>query len=489
MKKTTAGVPGAPGGRVAKNTAILFASKVASKPLSLVYIFIVARALGVESFGKYSFILTFAGFFGVLADFGLKTPLQRAVARDRQRTSLYVANALLIKTGITIAAVAVFHAAASIFGYFSTYGILLYAGLAIVVLDSLTETLFHVFRAHEIFKYEALVCVARAGLLLLLTVIVVRLWEGLLPILLVMLVSIGLGVAFVVLVYLKRFTSGGFTYDGRIARDFLRMSLVFGFGSGLYTLYNKIDILMLERMVGQRSVGVYAAAYTLLENMEVVSMVFTAAFMPFLFRVLAVSREEAIGACRRSLGYLLAVGMPAAVILTLLSREVIGLLYGAQYAASGPALAILVWAAPLRYAFAVLATLLIAHDREGTGLVVGALGVPANVLMNLALIPLYAHAGAAAATVATEILMLILQVVFMMKYVGNVPVPEGLARLTFANLLLGLLLWAIRPLGLFPALAIALGAYLLLLRLTGFLTRERWEFVLHLIDRQEKQGQ
>jgi O-antigen/teichoic acid export membrane protein len=456
---------------------MLLASKMASKPLSLLYIFLVARVLGVESFGKYSFILTFAGFFAVLADFGLKTPLQRSVARDRERTSLYVTNAFLIKAALSLATIAVFYAAAVLMGYTASYGTLLYVGLAIMLIDSVTEAFLHVFRAHEILKYEAMIGVVRVSLMLLFTVLVVELGKGLLSVLLVMLFSVTVAGIYVASVYSKKFSTGGGGYDRKIAGGFLRMALVFGLGSGLYTVYNKIDILMLERMVGQRSVGVYAAAYTLLENLEVVSIVYTAAFMPFLFRLLAGSREEAIGACGRSLGYLLAAGLPAALGLAFLSGEVIGLLYGSAYAASSPALAVLVWAAPLRYAFAVLTALLIAHDREATGLVVGGLGVLANVLMNLALIPAYAHQGAAVATVVTEVCMLALQVVFVKKYVGTVPVPNGFAKLLFANVLLGIIIWAARPLGLLAVILIAFASYILLLRLTGFLTRKEWDLM------------
>jgi O-antigen/teichoic acid export membrane protein len=460
--------------RIARNTALLFASKIASKPLFLLYIFLVARHLGVESFGTYSFVLTFAGFFAVLADFGLKTPLQRAIARDTRRTSIYVTNAILIKAALSLVTVAAFHAAAVLLGYSSSYGILLYVGLAIVLLDSMGETILHVFRAHQVLKYEALVGIARGILMLLLAYLVMMLGGALFSLLIIMLVTVSIVTGFVAGVYVKRFSTGGGRYERKIAGDFLGMALVFGLGSGLYTLYNKIDILMLERMVGQGAVGVYAAAYTLLENLEVVSIVYTASFMPFLFRALAGSRAEALKACGSSLSWLLALGLPAATMLTLLSSEVVGFLYGAEFAASSPALAVLVWTAPVKYAFAVLSMLLIAHDREATGLVLGALGVLVNVLMNLALIPVYAQLGAAIATLGTELLMLGLQAAFVARYVGTVPLPKGSARLLVSNVLLGAIIWAARPLGLLPVLLLACTSYLVLLSLTGFLTRKEW---------------
>lgn len=467
--------------RVARNTIILLASKFISKPLYLIYIFLIARALGVEDFGRYSFAITFAGFFVILADFGLKTPVQRAIARDRDLTSLYLINALWIKVVLTLVAIAVFYGTVVISGYGSLYGAILYVALAIVVIDSGSQMLYQVFRAHEVMHYEAVVNVLRLAFMLILTLLVIEMGYGLMTILLVMLLSITLALSFNSVIYSKKCSTGGGRCDWKVARNFLKMAVVFGLGSGLYTLYSKIDIVMLERMAGQRSVGLYAAAYTLLENLEIICVVYIAAFMPHLFRTLTVSKERALHQSGRSIGYLLLIGLPTATGLSMLSGDVIELLYGADFAPSAAALAVLIWAVPVKYTFMVLSALLIALDKEKTGLYTGTLGVCVNILLNMLLIPLYAHLGAAIATLITETLILVFQCYFVHRYAGVIPLPVGSIKLVASNVILAICIWPIRDWGLLPVAPIAILAYAFLLYITGFFTTGEEDFLREMI--------
>jgi O-antigen/teichoic acid export membrane protein len=466
--------------RIARNTAILLSSKFISKPLYLIYIFLVASSLGVEGFGKYSFCLTFAGFFIIIADFGIKTPVQRAIARDRENTSLYFFNALLIKIALALVTIAAFHVVVVLSGYSESYGSILYVALAILILDSGIQMFYNVFRAHEVMHYEALIGVLRLVIMLLATLVVIRLGYGLMAILFVMLLSMVLSIVLNGGFYRFRFSTGRGGFSWPVARGFLKMTVVFGLGSGLYTLYGKIDILMLERMVGQHCVGLYAASYTLFENLEIISIVYASALMPFIFRVLSESRERALRACEKSIGYLLLLGIPMAVGLAIMSKDVISLLYGADFISSAPALTILVWVIPLKYAFTVLAVLLIALDREITGVYTGVLGTCVNILLNLWLIPKYAHHGAAGATFVTEALILVFQLLLVKRYAQVIPVPVGILKLLFANLILALVVWTFSDFGLLIVVPSGALVYTLTLYFTKYFTGEERDFLREL---------
>lgn len=52
------------GRTILKNSAFLIAADVLRRAFSLVTVLIVARSLGVEGFGQYSFVLSFVGLFG-----------------------------------------------------------------------------------------------------------------------------------------------------------------------------------------------------------------------------------------------------------------------------------------------------------------------------------------------------------------------------------------------------------------------------------------
>jgi O-antigen/teichoic acid export membrane protein len=56
--------------RIAKNTAVLLLSQIASYILGFFFIMYTARYLGAEGFGILSFALAFTGIFGVLVIWG-----------------------------------------------------------------------------------------------------------------------------------------------------------------------------------------------------------------------------------------------------------------------------------------------------------------------------------------------------------------------------------------------------------------------------------
>jgi O-antigen/teichoic acid export membrane protein len=267
----------------------------------------------------------------------------------------------------------------------------------------------------------------------------------------------------------------------RLVSDFLRMAFVFGLGSGLYTLYSKIDVVMLERMVGQEAVGVYTAAYTLLENLEVVSIVFTAAFMPYVIRILMTSEERAFTDSRRSMCYLLLLGIPTAILLAVFAEPVVSLLYGSAFGSSAVVLRVIIPALPVKYAFAILAIYLIANNREITGLYSGALGVVLNVILNLFLIPRFAEMGAAVATAVTESVVLVLQFVFVLMYTGRTLYPVNLRKILVANLLLAVFVLLARNVGAVLTVVSAVLLYGFILFAMGFFRREERVFIREVI--------
>ncbi len=477
MSQTPETVPFETARRVARNTVILLSSKFISKPVYLIYIFLIARHLGVEGFGRYSFCLTFAGFFMIIADFGLKTPLQRAITRERGKTSLYFINALLIKIVLAITTIAMYYGAVFLFGYDASYGNILYVALAIVIVDSGTQFLYNVFRAHEIMHYEALIGVIRLCLMLGITFVIIQAGYGLTAILLVMLGCVILALSVTAFIYRSRFSTGGGEFKWEIARDFLKMSVVFGVGSGFYTFYSKIDILMLERMVGQHAVGLYSAAYTLIENLEIIGVVYASAFMPFLFKVLSESKERAHRACERSIGYLFLVGFPIAIGLGLMSEEVITLLYGPDFFASSAALSILIWVVPMKYMFMILAVLIIALNREVAGIYTGLAGVIVNVLLNLWLIPILAHRGAAIATLCTELLLVLFQIYLVKRYAKEIPLPPGLWKLFLSNIVFAAAILVFRGYGLYVVVPAGALTYIAALYVTRYFTGEEKDFL------------
>ena len=92
--------------RITANFLSLAVSEIISKLLQLLVFIYLARVLGKESFGIFSFAVAFSLLIVIIADFGLSTFLIREISRNKKAASKYLSNALISKIFLTLTAIA-----------------------------------------------------------------------------------------------------------------------------------------------------------------------------------------------------------------------------------------------------------------------------------------------------------------------------------------------------------------------------------------------
>src|SRR4030042_3732768 len=80
-----------------QNTTYYTLALVFQKILAFIYFTFLARGLGVEDLGKYTFAFSFTTIFSVFVDVGLSSVLTREIAKDRNKTPEILANVLGVK--------------------------------------------------------------------------------------------------------------------------------------------------------------------------------------------------------------------------------------------------------------------------------------------------------------------------------------------------------------------------------------------------------
>jgi O-antigen/teichoic acid export membrane protein len=239
--------------------------------------------------------------------------------------------------------------------------------------------------------------------------------------------------------------------DGR-AIAWIRESWPLFVNQLLQGLFFRIDAALLPALAGPAVAGTYAAAYKVCEGAGIASSSFTLALFPRLART-----NDLSAAYRLALRLLLQLAFPLAAGTALLAEPIVGLVGGANYLPdSATALAILIWFLPLSYANGLTQYVLIASGRQR--LLTGAFLVAFafNVAANLVLIPIYGYVGAAAVTIASE---LVLMVPFQ---VGAAKVAPGVSPWVearypiLATLLMAPVVWWVRD-SLGPLVAIVVG--------------------------------
>jgi len=229
------------------------------------------------------------------------------------------------------------------------------------------------------------------------------------------------------------------------------------------------DLIILRFFRDATVVGWYAAAYTLISFLANLGLTFGYAVMPQVARA-ATEPGRAASLVRDSLVFALALTLPIAAGGLFVATDLVRLVFGDAYAASGPPMVILLWSVPVAWLRSVSQLSLVALGRQRSVLGVTALGALITVALDLAVIPRYGMVGAAAVTVAAEVVRFVAMQVVLAR--AGIPTP-GLPvwwRPVLGTVVMAGVLMAIRA----PAvLLVGLGAvaYLVVMLGTGALRR------------------
>ena len=83
---------------ILKNTLLRWVAEIFSKILWLVFVVLLARNLGIEKFGMFSFALSFAGMFIILVELGTHQIISREISKDSFQARRYLRNGIGIKS-------------------------------------------------------------------------------------------------------------------------------------------------------------------------------------------------------------------------------------------------------------------------------------------------------------------------------------------------------------------------------------------------------
>lgn len=417
--------------RVALNTALLAAGRVALAASGLVGVAVATRYLGADRFGSLTLGLVFVSVLTLASDFGLYTIAGRELAKHPDRERHLLANVLAM--GIVVAAASI---ALGLAVMLALYGgrlpvrdaILILGAQLLVAAPGGTAVALMTARQRA---FPAMVAAVVSSLAFLAWLAVaVALDLGYLWI--VAGYALGATVnATLPLAFAPEVLRAGLAYDRDLWRQLARWVVPQGLVLVLGVLYFRIDTFLLGELSSDREVALYGAAYRVIEVLSLLPAYFMATIFPELARAEPRSARLATlmdGALRGAL----VLAVPVVVLFVVLAPETIAVIGGAEFAEATPLLRILTAAVAFLFLNTVFFSALVALNRQGDLLVRALLALVVNVALNLVLIPRADALGAAWAVLATEALLLALSAWAFTK-VGALPRPHRPLRVLLAG--------------------------------------------------------
>jgi len=230
-------------------------------------------------------------------------------------------------------------------------------------------------------------------------------------------------------------------------------------------IYNS-DVFFLRVMRSTEVVGFYAAAYTLISFLVNICTLYGMTLLPALTRLGKNTAEER-NLYHTALAQVFAVALPISVGGMFVANAVIQLGFGRNYGASVRILEVLIWSI-LPFAFRVVPwSALIAHGHQQLVLRATAYAVVANIVLNFVLIHFYGALGAAAATIATELLAGVFTFYYGVREGLTMAPQRRFWRPVVSVLIMSGALWFLRDAHIALQLGAAAGTYGVALFLVG----------------------
>jgi O-antigen/teichoic acid export membrane protein len=197
-------------------------------------------------------------------------------------------------------------------------------------------------------------------------------------------------------------------------RLIIKQSFPFALLILLMTFYNRVDSVMLERMLdnGNRFAGIYAAAYRLLDAFSMIAYLFAVILLPLFSRMLKI-KENILPIIRISFSMLFVFSTYIALFCAFNSQQLMSIMYHDLQAESAKVFTILIFCFIPVSATYIFGTLLTANGSLKKLNIIAFSGMLLNIGLNLFIIPKFLATGAASVSLATQSITAILQMIYV----------------------------------------------------------------------------
>lgn len=421
------------------DVALTFSRQFLAGLMQLGQVLIIARLLGPEGAGVFAVALLLPTMLSQIFNLGLNSANVYFVASLQfQLEEVWAASrdAMTVMgiVGLAAAAVVILNWGAVLFPGVSQSVLL--SAMLIYPTSLLAGVVAGLFQALQDFRAFNLTVLVQPTLSL---VGMVVLWVfnriDLVSVVLVLTASHAVALS-VALNLLRRKTTLLASGTGRMT--YLKVALVYGlkahFSNLLSFINYRLDLFLVNLIAGPASAGLYAVAVRLAEQLWIISQAVSTVIFP---RLSAMTEDKTVRGIFTSLmaRWVLWITLGGAAVLALIASPLIVLLFGAAFEGAAFALLILLPGIVLFACARVLANDFAASGRVSINLTLSLLVLIVNTIANLALIPTFGIAGAAAATTLAYCLTLVAYLV-LQRAINNqdwqsfiLPTEEDVARL------------------------------------------------------------
>ena len=390
-----------------KDSAVYIGGSIIVQILGFVGLILLMRYLPVAEYGKYIYIIEFISIFAFFSDGGFTQHIIKESSQNPDKVQSIYSKAqpaqLLISAAMLVLIMGISYPLNSLkdFYYLSVFGLS-------VVISACFAPMLAIFIASgkkDLIFYKD-VALSALKLIFMLAGIYYKAPLGYF----IYLGFINCFVLLMLLLYTRYKKEFDYLFKLKIdfagSFSFIKQGLLFTVLMAANVIYNKIDIIMLEKMTGSMEVGYYSGATRFIYPFMFISGAFMTAIFPSLAKH-AEDKDKFRSIQYLALYYLGGIGILLSTLLYFGSDFLFQLFFETKYDESIPVFKVLVWYLAIVFIYGSISNNLVAKNKVKFLVYLNLIMIILNVVLNFFLIPVYGAKGAAMATIICEILILV----------------------------------------------------------------------------------
>jgi len=369
-------------------------------------------------YGFYFTVLNFTFLFNILLDFGITSFNNRNIAQNNQLLNKHFSGISLLRLILAVVYFVVIFILAAIIGYDARH----FYFLAFLGFNQFLVSFILYLRSNIsgllLFKTDSIISVLDRLLMILFCSVLI--WGDLIaePFRIIWFVYAQTLAYFItalvaLFIVIKKAAFKRLQWNTSFFIMIIKQSFPFALLVLLMSFYNRIDTVMLERLlpkgIGTTQVDIYAKAYRLLDAVNMIAYLFAVLLIPIFARLLK-DKAPVAGMVKLSFTIIFTISMIVATCSSFFSNQIMKMLYVGQVQEAHEVFVFLIIGfVPISVTY-IFGTLLTANGSLKALNIMALTGMVLNFSLNYLLIPPLLAVGSAYASLITQFATAIIQV-------------------------------------------------------------------------------
>lgn len=388
--------------RLIKNASWIIVCRVIQSLISLVIGTLTARYLGPSNYGLINYAASIVAFVIPIMQLGFRNTLVRELIEDEQGEGRVLGTALTLNLISALFCIIGVVAFVSIANRGETETIIVCTLYSINLLFQALEMMQYWFQAKLLSKYTAIVSVAAYVVVALYRIYILIAgknvyWFAFSQVLDYMIIAISL------LVIYKTVGKQKLSFSMQKGREMFSVSKHYIVSSLMVAVFGFIGNIFLKFLIDEEAVGYYTVAITCAGITNFIFAAIIDSARPVILESKNKNPEVYEKRIVQLYSVIIVLTLLQSVFITVFSRLVVTILYGAQYVSAILPLKIYAWQVVFSQIGTIRNIWILAEGKQKYLWIINTFGAIFSIILNFVLIPIAGPSGAAIAAVCTQL--------------------------------------------------------------------------------------